>query len=270
MQQATETTTSSQQTSNSAAQHDDIILAAVGEARKTAAEAQQNTEQLLNKLKQVFADEQTEQDDWYKEILSAALEAEKQGYPIPLTLKISTELKKTQEENKKLLKIIEELKQKAEMAADPESYADMQAYTTIDALIDRHLQQAYRGQAPEQVKTAIIQDLKQRILWDKQNNPESWRKVRQDPHLLDKVVRASIANFVPTIAKEALDEYVGEREEYDAETIFEAIKEAQALLKNKEIAKDPEKVKLIHDKIKRLREMYWEAKMSWSGGKTRI
>jgi hypothetical protein len=226
--------------------------------------------EVINKLEQVFSKSEPSPDQWYDDVLRSALEAEKQGTPIPNTLKISNVLLAQQNLAKQLQAELAALKQKEDLRNNPQYQMDQAAYTQIDQAMAQELSQAYGGQIPKHVAAAVTQDLVQRIQYSQQHEPETWQKVRANPEMMRHIVRNAIGQAVPPEARRIQQQNQIQNATYSPDDIHAAIREAQELMQSEEVQRNPRMMQKLNESITKSREMLWETMIPGTGRRSRV
>lgn len=248
------------------------IMSLLGHMGTQHQEIQTKTSQhdeVLSKLEKVFS-KQEANEDWYEEVLKTALEAEKKGAPIPLTVKISTELKNSQEQNAKLMRELQELKSRQDLKDNPSFQADQIAYNNIDTAMGQELKKMYGDNIPKSVAVGLTQDLVEKIRWEQTNNPQRWAAIRSDPGMMRQIVRNAVSQTVPQHARQIISENETANATYEPNEIRENIAEAQALLRDPDVRMNPSAVNKINESIVRMREMLWESMLPGQNRRSRV
>jgi hypothetical protein len=249
------------------------IMSFIGHTARTAQEAHTTANKqadVLSRLEKVFSKAEPAPDGWYDDVLKTALEAEKAGQPIPLTVKISTELRNSQMANQKLMQEIEEMKAKMAIKENPNYNADQMAFNQMDSFLGQELQRTYGEQIPKAIAGAVTQDLVTKIQEEQRTNPERWKQIRSNPQMMRRVIQNAVANVVPQRAKEIAYEEQQRNAVYEPDEIMENIREAQELLHNEEVRNNPRAAQRVNESIEKMRAMYWEAVIPGQGRKARI
>ena len=252
---------------------DQNIMSMIGHTQQTTEQLGHKTasmEQTLSKLEKVFSKEEAKPDQWYDDVLRTAMEAEKQGQPIPLTVQIATQLRQAQANNEQLMNELAELKKREGIRSNPEFTSDTAAYNQIDMYMARELESAFQGNVPKPLAQAITADLVEKIQQEQRSNPDNWRSIRSNPQTMQKIVKNAVAQFIPPQARQIAQQHAVENAQYGEDEIVSAIREAQELLTRPEVQNDPKAQRRIHEAIERSRSMYWEAKMLGQKGKARV
>jgi len=226
--------------------------------------------EVLSKLEQVFSKAEPAPDGWYDDVLRAAMEAEKQGQGMPLTVKISTQLLEQQKANAKLMAELEQLKSRENMRSNPQFQMDQAAFNHIDQFMSRELEAAYDGSIPKPVAVAVTQDLVQRIQHTQQHDPELWSRIRSNPELMQRVVRQAVAQAVPPEARRVVAQQALENATYSPQDIQASIREAQELMQQAEVQSNPRLMQKLQASIEKSREMYWESMIPGQGRRSRV
>jgi hypothetical protein len=252
---------------------DSDILGLLGHTHQKTQAIEQTTQkhdQILSKLEGLFKSETPREGAWHDKVLQAAIEAERQGGSMPLTVEISNELLKTQQANKALMEKLAAIEQKQQLKDNPAFQADQAAYVQIDQYMAQGLANVFGGNIPKPVAVAITQDLAQRIQEEQQTNPQRWAQIRSNPEAMRQIVRNAIAQTIPPEARRIQHQHQVENAVYEPEEILENIREANQLLRDPDVQKNHEHVQKLRQSIQRMREMYWEARTPGSNGRSRV
>ncbi len=215
--------------------------------------------QQLGRIREVFAPAaEPTGDEWLDDVLSHALEAEKNGQPMPITVKIATQLAQTQEANRKLLEQVAKLSGDQARLNDPQVTADNAAYTSIDGNIADFVQEYYGGENT-QIFDAIADAVAKEIKDLQKTNPKQWMQVRRDPKLHKAIVQHYGFKLIPPQARNIVSEVA----EYSQPITVNDLKEA--LMQTAQI---PDEALRERTKTK-LRQNYWETTLNASNGRRR-
>lgn len=214
--------------------------------------------QTLEKLKAALGApvEEEEGPDWFDTVLAQALEAEKAGRPIPLTVRIATELKQSQDANAKMLQELQRLKQGQAALQSPDAHQNAMAYAQLDSLINNKIETIYGSQNPhvhQAVTNALAAELKQL----QATQPQVWAQLRSNPQHLETMTNSFMAKVVPPQAMNLLHNHLEMEQPFTANDALEALREAQALAQH-----HPEKSEQYHKLASLARERYWENKFT--------
>lgn len=212
----------------------------------------------LDKLKAALGTpiEEEEGPDWFDTVLAQALEAEKAGRPIPLTVRIATELKQSQDANAKMLQELQRLKQGQAALQSPDAHQNAMAYAQIDSMVNNKIEAIYGGANPhilQAVTNAMAAELKQL----QATQPHVWAQVRSSPQHLETMTNSFIAKVVPPQAMNILNEKMEMEKPFTSADALEALKEAKALAQ-----RNPENSERYHKLATLARERYWENKFA--------
>jgi hypothetical protein len=248
---------------------DTNILGLIGHTQQQQQQLAQQTskhDEVLSKLESIFKPQQENPEGWFDDVLRTALEAEKAGQPMPLTVKIAEKLLSTQRGNAELMKELEALKNKERIKENPSFQADQYAYNEIDRHLGQELAKAFGGDIPKSVAVGITQDLAEKIREEQQTNPQRWAQIRSNPQMLQRIVANAVAQTVPPSARRLAHEHQVANAVYTPDEIKENILEAQELLRNPEIRNNPDAVRKVNESITRMREMFWESRFPGRNG----
>lgn len=249
------------------------ILGLIGHMGQQQQHVQQQTskhDEVISKLEKVFSKAEPQADDWYDDVLKTALEAEKHGHPIPLTVKISTELRNAQKTNEVLMRELAELKQRSQIKDNPAFQADQAAYNHIDMYMGQELKSAFGDNIPKAVASAVTQDLVEKIQEEQRTNPERWKQIRSDPNLMQRVVRNAVAQVIPQKARNIVAQQQQENAVYEPNEIRENIAEAVQLLRSEEVQRNPAYYAKVEASITKMREMLWESMIPGQNRRARV
>lgn len=167
------------------------------------------------------------------EYLSAAIEAERQGRPIPLT--VNSAIKSLQhqiryaKENSEMRKKLEALEGKLDQSSHPELGLDRQAYSNIDTQIESALSQIY-GNDPDVVDAqfdVVSKRVAREVTELQKEDPVAWRRIRKNPDAQRKLVNHFVQQHIPPRARQVLEEDHIRRTPMSADDLLQAFREAK-------------------------------------------
>jgi hypothetical protein len=246
--------------------HMPSAMAKVSQVEQTTA----RHDDVISKLEKVFTKGEPAPDGWYDDVLRTAMEAEKAGQPIPLTLKISTELLEAQKQNAAMMKELEALKQRENIKSNPEFQMNQAAFTQIDQYMAQTLEHAFEGNIPKQIAAAVTQDLVEKITEEQRVNPQRWAQIRTNPQMMQTIVRNAVSQFIPPEARRIANQHHTENQEYSAQDALNAINEAKELLQQEEVRNNPALSRKIEQAMQKSREMYWETMIPGQNRRSRV
>jgi hypothetical protein len=249
---------------------DPSVLSAIGHQTQHLTQQTSKHDEVISKLEKVFSKAEEKPDGWYDDVLQAALEAEKNGQPIPLTVKISTELRRAQENNQKLMQELEAIKQKQAVKDNPGFQADQMAYNHMDMFMAQELKSHFGDAIPKATAAAVTQDLSQKIAEEQRNNPQRWQQIRSNPEMMARIVRNAVATTIPPRARQIAAEHAQANAVYDPEEIKENLDEAMQLLRTPEVRGNPQYYSKVSESIEKMRAMYWESLIPGQGRRARV
>lgn len=153
--------------------------------------------------------------------LGAAMEAERKGRPIPLTVKNAIESFqghiKQLKVNKTQAAEIAELKKLVSQAVDPQTQIDNGAFASIDSMIVSSLNTLYGTDDPEkgdgsveQTKSeqfrAVARMIGSEIKSLRANDPDMWDRIRRSPQDQRKLVNHFVKRVIPPAAHKLMEE----------------------------------------------------------------
>lgn len=264
-----------QSTSSNEGVNGDIMqmLGHMPSAMQKVSQVEQTTarhDDVINKLEKVFSKGEVQPDGWYDDVLRTALEAEKAGQPIPLTLKISTELLQAQKQNAAMMKELAELKQRENIKSNPEFQMNQAAFTQIDQYMAQTLDSAFEGNIPKQIAMAVTQDLVEKITEEQRTNPQRWNKIRSSPQMMQQIVQNAVGQFIPPRARAIAEQYQTENQQYTAEDALTAINEAKEMMNRREVQENPALMRKLSQAMEKSREMYWETMIPGQNRRSRV
>ncbi|UOF77048.1 hypothetical protein [Caudoviricetes sp.] len=227
--------------------------------RAEAAEARaQQHEAVLSKLQSVFAGEQPEADplSWHDDVLLQALEAEKAGKPIPLTLKIANQLAEAQKQVLEQQRQMQHMQQRLQNISSPEAQADMHAYTQLDSKLQNTIEQIY-GEARPEVYKAITERIVNDLKTIQKNAPSDWKYIRNSPEAQGKFINHYLKQHVPPQAMQMLQEHKLANTDLPEASLIQAIREARQVRAE---TKDPRERAAMDRAISEARAMIWQQK----------
>lgn len=182
----------------------------------------QNAEQakLLGQLKGVFGGGEKQQqtkgnrfETALDQVLQMGLDAEREGRPMPLTVSTSAtmyeQFMEQERINAELMKTINELRAGQDRLSNPQVALEQQAYNTLDSHVQASLDTIYgRDPSYNGVKQAQFQAIGRQIVNEikdlQQNDPDSWRRVVQNPSYLKNMAVHFVEQNMPPMAKQIL------------------------------------------------------------------
>jgi hypothetical protein len=170
--------------------------------------------------------------------LQAAVDAERNGRPIPLTVNLAVHQFQSQiaaaKENQKLQKELRDLRAKADRATDPNAQIDTTAYSHMDTFVQNSLETIFgpEGQNDAQ-KTAqfkaITSQLADEIRDLKKEQPQTWDRIRRDPGKLKKMVNHFVEQNMPPKARQIIEQERLQREPMSVRELQTAFAQAASI-----------------------------------------
>jgi hypothetical protein len=221
---------------------------------------QKKDSETLSKIRQVFSPDPENQPDPSEGIiqnleaqmdqyLEAALEAEREGRPIPLTVNTAISnlqhqiqyIKDEQSRNERIAKIEADQKR----LSDPNIEMDKKAYSSIDDNLQSVLDHTY-GKGYNAVKQAQFEAVSKLIVDEikdlQQNDPETWFLVRRSPENQKKLVEHFFKQSQPPRVREMIEEDRIKRTPLSMEEKLNAFREAREKAKE-----DPSYNKIVSE-----------------------
>lgn len=185
--------------------------------------------------------------------LAAAVEAERQKRPIPLTTNLAVQFFQQQIEMLKEKQThqteLADMKRQLAALSNPERQIDVTAYSNIDTQVHTALQQVYgdnddyAAQRTHQFD-AITKQIGSEIKELKKDDPDLWDRIRRDPKSQAKLVRHFVEKNIPPRARQILEEDHVKKTPMTTNELMEAFREA------KEKIKDPREREQITSRIR--------------------
>lgn len=210
---------------------------------------------LLDGLKNLFTGKEEKPDplqsfrekqDYY---LQTALQAERDGNPIPLTANLATDFYDSQitqaEKEQALMQEIQELKKQVSTLKDPRARSANEAYRNIDNLISKNIDKIYgHDDSMMQVKetqfNAVATTLSNQIKEIQKNHPDVWAEIERSPDKQERLVSAIVSKSLPPKVRQMIeDDHVKRTPMADGELL-------QAFAELKQMPDDfPDKAKIM-------------------------
>lgn len=260
-------------------------------ASKTARELQsvrtdaQKANETISKLKSVFDPDSGKAADPYEsekerlnqeldEYINAAMEHDRRGTPIPLTINNavsnikfqlrSLEKEKTYEEETKRLR--EEVKR----LSNPGHSIDQTAFSNIDSHVINSLEQIYGpGDEYTDQKNAQFQAVTGQIANEirdlKENDPQMWDRIRRDRNAQTKLVNHFVKKNIPPKARQIMEQDEIRRTPLGYDELVNAFREAKELAAE---GKDPKARQYVTQLRQELLSRVWE-KNAGRGGRVK-
>jgi len=149
------------------------------------------------------------------EYIAAAIEAERRGKPIPVTINAAIKSFQGQiariEQIKELKGRLSGIEGKVNQAADPQNQINMQAYSNIDSFTINALQQVYgAGQDMEDVRNAQFKSVASLLTAEiksiQKDAPDLWDRIRRNPEDQKRIVTHYVKQVVPPRARELMEQ----------------------------------------------------------------
>lgn len=208
------------------------------------------------------------------EVLQIAIEAERAGKPIPMTVATAVDGLKSQIEFIKYKAAadaqIAELKAQYKQLSNPTNTIDQTAYSNMDSSIMTALNAIYgNAEEYEPVKSAQFDSISRQIISEikdlKQNDPETWDKIRRSPKAQQNLVTHFVKKTIPPRARQIMEEDQIRREPMSYNELLNAFREAKELS-----AKDPKAQAYVSEIRQELLARMMEKNMPGTGQKTRM
>lgn len=168
------------------------------------------TSQVLDRIKSAFSDgsDNIDPEDADKQFLDhyleAALEAEKQGRPIPLTAQLAVKLVEEKKRSRSIEAKMSKLEQQLQAISDPNMGYDNKAYADIDMTMQQAFEDLYGEVNPELMKAAANMAIKevQRL---QKTAPEKWDRIRRNDNLKKNFGMYFVEKVIPPKARQILN-----------------------------------------------------------------
>jgi hypothetical protein len=213
------------------------MQAEMGNLRQTSQRAQGEAAQskkLLSKLQSALSDDDGKggkepEPAWFDDVLGEILEARQQGVNLPITSKLAVELHKSQQEQARLIAMVEQLKGGVDVLQNPDYAVDTRAYDNMDSMIGESLRHVWGGEYPPGMGKAVTSSL---VNWLKElrtEAPEKWTEVRRDTNMQRKIVQHYVNQHIPAHLREMQKNIVENAKPFTHQDALEAYQEAQTL-----------------------------------------
>ena len=201
--------------------------------------------QLFNPQKQQAPSRVEHYNSRLDHYLQAAVQAEREGRPMPLTANLAAEFYEHATEVEQLKSRweaeIAALKQQVQKASDPSEAINLQAYTNMDS----HLQNAlntiygpgaeYADQKEAQFE-ALGKVIGKEIRELAQEDPQAWDNIRRSPAKQQKLVMHFVEQSLPPRARQILAQEQLMNEPTSMDELIQAFNEASAIQDDRERA----------------------------------
>ncbi len=209
----------------------------IQQANARASQADQRSQSLagvLGGIKQAVTGESNEpqEQDWYEQgLLPMLLELEKEGKSHPMTATLARELKKSQEQQRQLMELVQELRNKTQEIQDPQVQNDERAFSQIDDAIIEELTSVY-GEPKTNLHRAVAANIAADIQALKAKLPGKWEEIRRDPSKLRRIVQHHITGITPPTARQAMAKQIDDNTPVTMQTLNAAWSEFQQIKHN--------------------------------------
>jgi hypothetical protein len=177
------------------------------------------------------------------QVLQIAIESERNGRPIPLTVSTAVDALKAQIENVKYRaaaeKRLAEMEKQLKEVSNPSKVIDQTAYNNMDSSIQTALNAIY-GTSDEydEVKQAQFNSISSQIINEirdlQKNDPQMWDKIRRNPKAQQNLVTHFVKKTIPPRARQIMEEDSIKKTPLGTDELLNAFREAKELA-----AKDP-------------------------------
>jgi len=176
-------------------------------------------------------------------VLQIAIESERAGRPIPLTVSTAVNSLKAQIEHVKYRasadKKLADMEKQLKELSNPSKMIDQTAYNNMDSQIVTALNAIYgNGEDYDDVKSAQFSSISHQIISEikdlRQNDPEMWDKIRRNPKAQANLVNHFVKKTIPPKARQIMEEDSIKKTPLGTDELLNAFREAKELA-----AKDP-------------------------------
>ena len=202
------------------------------QASRSASAAERQIEAIRAALGGGDADGGGNEPDVDKEFLDEFLEASladktKGGSGLPLTTKLAIRVTQQAQQLQDALKVINELKQRAEILSDPNLEIDRRAYLSMDSMVQNSVAKLYDGDIDKNVVHAINNKITADIQKLQKQAPEMWDRIRRNPEFQKRMVMAHIESVIPSRARQILRDDHIQRTPMSESELLDALREAK-------------------------------------------
>lgn len=170
--------------------------------------------------------------------IEAAMQAEKAGKPIPLTVNnavrsLKFQINSLQKEKASNAKIAA-LEAQVKKQNDPGNQIDMQAYSGMDSHLVSALNTIYGpGEEDQETKALQFEAISKRIIHEikdlKKEDPQMWDRIRRDRSAQQKLVNHFVKKSIPPRARQIMEEDQIRRTPMPVSELHQALAEARQL-----------------------------------------
>lgn len=244
------------------------------------------TSETLNKLKSVFDPDSGQAQDPYEaqkqdleaqldEYLAAALEHDRKGTPIPLTINNavsnikfqlrSLEKEKGWEEERKAMKA------KIDQLSNPGHSIDQTAFSNIDSHVISSLNTIYgpddeHAEQKDAQFEAVTRQIAKEIRTLKSENPDVWDRIRRDKGAQVKLVNHFVQKNIPPKARQIMEQDRIRREPIGYDELVNAFREAKELAAE---GKDPKARQYVSQLRQELLSRVWDKNAGRGAGRVK-
>lgn len=231
------------------AQSQKALQSVQGELSSVRGDAAKANEK-LSSLKRFFTEEEAPKEDpvakkvaalesQMDEYIEAALQAERAGRPIPLT--VNTAISNLQhqietlKENTELKKQLGDLGSKVSQLSNPENGLNAQTYANLDNQLQRSLEHIYGTDNPkflEQQFNAVARLIGDEIKELQHEDPTTWRQLRNSPEKQAKLVNYYVQSVIPPQARQVIENERIRTTPLSEQELWAAFREANELSQN--------------------------------------
>lgn len=140
---------------------------------------------------------------WLDEFLDTMVAQHAQGNRMPMTTKLGVKAGEIERKVFEQEATIEELKRLLALRSNPQYEADMRTFGVMDNMILSELEELF-GEADPIMHDSVAEKVKIYLDQIRDQNPESWEKIRRSENLQARIIKAHVASFVPPKARAML------------------------------------------------------------------
>lgn len=163
----------------------------------------------FQRIKEAFApSEPKPKGKWIDPILQHAIEAEKQGRPMPITTEVAVEVQRLNELLEEQERRNKQMEEQIKRLSDPQAWQDQQMFARMDSELQRIVNKLYPEGENRPQYDAIVNTVSGHLR-TLQQDPAVWNQFRNSPEAQQRLLHYSAQRFVPTTVRQQL------KEEYD-------------------------------------------------------
>jgi len=164
----------------------------------------------IDRLREAFAPSEPKQKGkWIDPILQHAIQAEREGRPMPITTEVAVEVQRLNEMLEAQERRNQQMEQQLKRVTDPSAWQDQQMFASMDDQLQRLVNNLYPGFDNKVQYDAMVQRASG-YLKQLGDDPDIWKQFRNNKEAQTRLIQKVAGEFIPDRARKQM------QAEYDA------------------------------------------------------